>query len=240
MMTGSYEHRLVAFLDILGFSALVSKSVLDPEYAKLLHGALEGIQHFVQHNEEKKLKENSSVEMVQFSDSLVISAPYIDTVSFNTFIMNINFIQKILARSGILIRGGISAGPLYHRGTIAYGPAFIKAYKLESELANYPRIVIDPQIMSNIIRPANESVEDTQFFMEFHQFVGNTNPIVLKDFDDVYFVNYLYGMYREEGIAESLKEYITAELRLLDPNEIGGIKVINKLKWTLKYIESMN
>lgn len=235
---GKYENRLVAFIDILGFSALVNKSESDPIYSEKLFKALENIQHNVEYNNKQKKVENSAFEMVQFSDSLVVSLPYISAVSFNTFVMNLNFIQKILAEEGILIRGGVSAGKLYHRGTIAYGPAFIKAYKIESELADYPRIVIDPEIMNLKILPENGNIEEAKFIMGFHDFEGNRNPIVLKDWDDLYFVNYLYGMYEEEKIAKKLKEFVDQELNTLDSSKLQGIKVIRKLKWTIKYIES--
>ena len=152
--------------------------------------------------------------------------------------MNLNFIQKTLANNGILICGGVSAGKLYHKGSIAYGPAFISAYKCESELADYPRIVIDPKIMDLKLLPANEEFEDAQFFLGFHTFEGNRNSIVLKDFDDLYFVNYLYGMYEEKEIAKNLKKFALQEMGALDSNSIEDFRVIRKLKLTLNYIDS--
>ncbi|MFS0604931.1 hypothetical protein [Peribacillus frigoritolerans] len=233
-----YEHRLVAFIDILGFSNLVNKSNDDPTYFQKLLEALKVIQHNVKHNEKKQDKENSSIEMVQFSDSIVISRPYNSTTDFNVFIMNLNWIQKRLAEIGILVRGGVSAGRLYHKGTIAFGPAFISAYRIESELADFPRIVIDPQIMNYKVTPINEKIDDTKDLMGFHSFDGNRNPIILKDSDDLYFVNYLYGMYEEEEISNKLETSVLEELKTLDPNTLHGIKVIRKLKWTLNYIKS--
>lgn len=237
-MNQQYEHRLVAFIDILGFSAMVEKSVQDEEYRDKIFRALEQIQHQVNYNEEKKKEENRDFEMVQFSDSLVVSQRYNDTVSFSTFIMRINFIQKILADEGILIRGGISAGDLYHKNTIAYGPAFIRAYKLESSLADFPRIIIDPKVMNLDIIPECESIENVKFNMDFYSWEGNKVPIILKDADELYFVNYLYGMYEEPKIASNLHQHLLSELSQLQFDNLHDFKIFRKLKWNIDYISS--
>ncbi len=39
------------------------------------------------------------------------------------------------------MRGGISVGHLYHDPKYLFGPAFIKAYDLESKIAKTPRII---------------------------------------------------------------------------------------------------
>ncbi|WP_338657265.1 hypothetical protein V6B14_22230 (plasmid) [Sporosarcina psychrophila] len=235
---GEYENRLVAFIDILGFSALVQKSENDALYAEKLFNALERIRQEVEHNKKKQTTENSALEMVQFSDSLVVSLPYTNSTSFSIFVMKLNWIQKTLADEGILIRGGVSAGKLYHKGTISYGPAFIRAFNIETALADHPRIVIDPQIMNLKLLPENEDLVDSKFLMGFHNFEGNRNPIVLEDVDGLYFINYLYGMYEEEGIAKKLHNFVLQELESLDSNSLSDSKVIRKLKWTLAYIKS--
>lgn len=233
---GKYENRLVAFIDILGFSSMVIMSEKDNTYAEKLYKALKNIQHNVEYNRAKKEKEISTLEMVQFSDSLVISLPYSSSVNFSTFIMELNWIQKSLANEGILIRGGVSAGSLYHKGSIAYGPAFIRAYKIESELADFPRIVIDPQIINYKLCPIDQDLEDFKFQMGIHFFKSNRNPIILKDTEDFYFINYLYGMYEEEEVTNNLKHFVSQELISLD--NLQESKVIKKLKWTESYIKS--
>ncbi|WP_153060884.1 hypothetical protein [Metalysinibacillus jejuensis] len=233
-----YEHRLVAFIDILGFSSMVEKSVKDEKYRNKIFDALKQIQEEVDYNKVKKEEENRDFEMVQFSDSLVVSQRFINTISFSVFIMRINFIQKILADKGILIRGGISAGDLYHEGTIAYGPAFINAYKLESSLADYPRIIIDPKIINFEILPENEPLGDVKFNMKYYIWEGNKIPIILKDEDELYFVNYLYGMYEEPQIANNLRQLLIKELQSLKCHDLSEFKIIKKLKWNLRYIDS--
>jgi len=56
-----------------------------------------------------------------------------------------------LLRQGVLTRGGITKGLLYHSSNIAFGPALIEAYRLESEVAVYPRVVLDPTLTKSIV-----------------------------------------------------------------------------------------
>ncbi|MBO0589259.1 hypothetical protein I2484_18360, partial [Sporosarcina sp. E16_8] len=226
LQEGKYENRLVAFIDILGFSALVQKSESDTLYAEKLYKALDNVQEAVKQNEIKQSTENSALEMAQFSDSLVVSLPYTNSASFFSFVMKLNLIQKTLADEGILIRGGVSAGKLYHKGSISYGPAFIRAYNIENGLADYPRIVIDPQIINLKLLPENEDLEDSIFQMGFHNFEGNRNPIVLKDVDSLYYINYLYGMYEEEEIVLMLH----SKVQLLTGLSVQGLMAILSIR----------
>lgn len=234
-METKYEYRLVAFIDILGFSDLVEKSKENEEYLVMILDALEEFK-----SELEKERPENSFEVAQFSDSLVISVPYVDTAVFFTFIMKLNLIQKILAEKNILIRGGVSAGKLYHRGTIAFGPSFIEAYKIESQLAEYPRIVIDPKIINLISLPESVDKENMKFEMGFWTFQNNTYPIVLKDWDGLFFVNYLYGWGEEAEVAKSLLSYLETELEKLNSNKLTDNKVIRKIKWNIAYINEGN
>ena len=69
-------------------------------------------------------------------------------------------IQSKLLRRGILIRGGITIGDvLYDEETNhLFGKAMNRAYELESKIANYPRIIIDPTF-SNVYSPSIDFIE---------------------------------------------------------------------------------
>lgn len=48
-----------------------------------------------------------------------------------------------MTKCGLLIRGGLTVGELYHDENIVYGPAMIRAYEMENKMAIYPRIIVD-------------------------------------------------------------------------------------------------
>jgi len=170
-----YEERYVAFIDILGFKELIAASqqknalvgpslifnALDIRHASLQDAFLGrvGIKDFP----------SSDLDfMVQsFSDCVVASCRKtplgLGLLIFFCWQISSDWLSK-----SFLSRGGIACGKLLHKpnkggATILFGPAFIQAYKLESEVADYPRI-----IFSKDVREAVTAIENTHFPANSH------------------------------------------------------------------------
>lgn len=165
-----YENRYIAFIDILGFGALVESSANDKDVQEKIFDALNSIQSdklnedlYARVNEElippeelevaKEIarafaqagKAANPVTITYFSDSLVISAPESDVIASQLVIdLIIKLKIKMWSEHSLLIRGGITLGDLAHiEGGPLYGPAMNRAYYLESKIAKYPRVIID-------------------------------------------------------------------------------------------------
>jgi hypothetical protein len=78
-----------------------------------------------------------------FSDTIVLSCPADARIGWVAFVPRVQRLCTELLRKECLTRGAIVRGPLYHsdHGDI-FGPALIDAYRLESKVAYYPRILI--------------------------------------------------------------------------------------------------
>jgi hypothetical protein len=50
---------------------------------------------------------------------------------------------------GLLVRGGLSRGKLYHQGRVVVGEAMVDAYRLETKVARNARVVVSPRISDN-------------------------------------------------------------------------------------------
>lgn len=168
-MDKKYKDCIVVFLDILGFKNTIINSETDVSVKKIFDiltyveawNTSDGLNKFIEekdfHSEpyfqKKTINFNEILKEIQisyFSDSLVISLPYNDSnldVRLFLIIRSLaNFITKVSSMN-FFIRGGISIGKMYHKKNIFFGPAFLEAYKLESEVAIYPRVIFSTNLI---------------------------------------------------------------------------------------------
>jgi hypothetical protein len=75
-----------------------------------------------------------------FSDSFVLSATAANAIYL---FREAGYLCRRLLTLGLVFRGAIVAGPLYHDDRTIIGPAFVRAYQLERAAAIYPRVIID-------------------------------------------------------------------------------------------------
>lgn len=145
-MKPHYHDRIVAFIDILGFTTLIQRLGNDDGLHSRLLSALQKIGRYKQFAGNPQCAQKN-LEVSVFSDSIVISS-----VPQHLFevIWSCLGLQSQLLAIGILTRGGISIGRTFHEKDILYGEGMIKAYRLESGSAIYPRIVVDPELMPKI------------------------------------------------------------------------------------------
>ena len=145
-LSSQYQERYVLFLDILGFKSIVEQIEIGTD----LHlEKLNAITEFlITMNEEQAMAQvqqdlaaDDAIYSI-FSDSVVISvaATKGGMVSLLARVMGI---PMRWMREGIFVRGAITKGRLLHTPELLVGSAVIRAYKMESTLAQYPRIVID-------------------------------------------------------------------------------------------------
>jgi hypothetical protein len=153
----TFEDRYVAFVDILGFSNLVNRMRKEPALFKLIRGTLDSIdeqaQQFEEYRRQKRTGARSvlppvQLEMTAFSDCYVVS----DTTSAWRVVAAVQFLGSTLLARGIASRGGIVQGQTYHRGRVLFGPAVVKAYELERDVAKYPRIIVSETVRRAVWR----------------------------------------------------------------------------------------
>lgn len=232
-----YEERVVAFVDILGFSAMIceteknSKEII--EDSNKIRSVLQDIKDYQRNNEDNNYKEMGS-EVTIFSDSIVISKSmdwkYGDV--FHT-VLDMLHLQMDLLSKGILLRGGITVGNLYHRDNIVFGPAMIEAYKMESECAKYPRIIVDENIYE---RAKKNCPEQNTEEME----IEYIDELLYKDVDDGrLFINYI-GNVSEFDCADDHSIYLSQVRELIiDGLKKSEGKVLDKYEWMKKYFNSL-
>lgn len=89
-----------------------------------------------------------------------------------------------LAYQGYLVRGAVTLGELYHTKKHIVGPAMVRAYELESEIAKVPRVIID----SAVLDAARKYRDDMHTPDDEEEYV---KAFMTKDNDDIYYFDYI-------------------------------------------------
>jgi hypothetical protein len=136
-MGNKYEHRAVLFLDILGFKRFIVQ-----EREDLVEESLSVTSARYQ----------SNYEISSFSDNMVVSMRFERGYELLELIHFASYLAWHLLHKGVLSRGGIAVGKLHHQNGIVYGPALLMAYQLESQVAIYPRIVLEKDAIAKSLQ----------------------------------------------------------------------------------------
>jgi hypothetical protein len=86
---------------------------------------------------ERAKKEGAFVDYTAFSDSIVVSSNRLLPVAKIAYAIW----GAALSWTLLSVRGAIAYGSVYHRKSVVFGQGLINAYRLESSVARYPRIV---------------------------------------------------------------------------------------------------
>lgn len=212
------EQYIVAFIDVLG----VTKRILSSDQNDSLNLMHNLYTFFTETTKQIAFHENKELQFKIFSDNIIIAKKLSD----NT-LQRIKDIKCLLNAAshfqidavgesvGYLVRGGITIGDLFIDNTMVYGKALVDAYGLESKVAVFPRIAIDKKTALEI-----------SGYCELRDYV-------MKDFDDVYFLNYLSiwqycGDILQRGFQKIKKEA---------SNKIDE-RILQKLNWHKNYVNT--
>ena len=175
-----------------------------------------------------------NTSLISFSDSIIRARPCARDLSVAFFheVSELARAQWNLMNSGILVRGGITAGEVLIKPGRAFGPAFIKAYDLESSWAKGPRILVDPEIIIMLRAEAK-----TKGGEEGRALIARARELLNHDADGLWFVDYI----REASQFTSSADHRAALLAQRDEiiKITNGLKpsspVLSKYLWLIRY-----
>ncbi len=210
------SQHIVAYLDILGIAARMKHGY---ELQKL---AMNKLHNLYTHSMDNRtaMEGYSDIQFKIFSDNIIIvkklsEQPEKRLLDIRALFFCVSNFQCLAVNDSIgwLVRGGISIGQLYIDETMVWGEALLKAYDLESKAAIYPRILLDSNLLSHI----GSDEELTEF--------------VRQDFDNFYFLNYLYIQhFGGRGLKNGF------QMMLDELNGRYSERIYQKLCWHMNYV----
>ena len=226
------EVQYTAFIDILGFSDYIM-DITNDDQAENLYETFNEIIEYIQLESDDKLKNPTFLQDITLkyswiSDTFVVSSQYMNEVDKDNeniikgmMIVRLSIIiasihHFVASKFGLILRGGISSKYSCITNNFILGEGVVKAHKLENDIAVYPRVIFEQNIISD----------------ELHEIItrhysDNDLDFISKDCDGYYFVNYL-------AILQYIPPMIGKTFRRAD-NKIKEDRVKQKLNLIEKY-----
>lgn len=187
-----FSEYYVAYFDVLGYKEAFKKSEnISVKLVESIENSIDlmkKIFSIVNDSFSELTDEKFELEYKIFSDNILIC--YKDTKSqlsefyLVTFLRLVATIQRAFFEGfHLIVRGGITKGPLYLTNDLVGGKALIDAVELE-EKALYPRIVIDDCILSDL-----EPKIQNDFLKKFIK--APCQDLLVKGSDGNFFLNYI-------------------------------------------------
>ena len=98
---------------------------------------------------------------------------------------DLGHIQVNLLAKGVLVRGALTLGQITVDRDLVFGPGLARAYQLESKEARFPRIIVDPIVLTSLKESALLRAHSYEQEMEY---IGR---LILRDSDGTWFLDYL-------------------------------------------------
>ena len=245
MQEARYENRIVAFLDVLGFQKRLqafeeeskAHNDADEQDFYVSPSANQFIQAF---RNVLSLIGEKNCHYYLFSDNICITInPFTNKDLAVDLLFTVSELFKQFSSYGYFLRGGIDYGLMQDQEDIALGTPLANAYKLENQVANFPRVIISDNFKNFLDDICNNlEVNETDIFNKQN---------FLKDSCEIRYINPFYNVVRNDdkvGFFQYYKYAIEAEIAENARNE----KIFLKYDWLAceynhflgEYLENIN
>lgn len=215
---------IVAFIDVLGSTDAIMSDA--DKSLQMMHDAYsEAIKLFQSFfDEEKRIKPCAKI----FSDNIVVSVSREGESGHGAFcaiIMISAIIQVQFLKYGLLTRGGIASGSFFVDDMMVWGTALVRAHNLEKNLAIYPRVIVDPNLIGEL-----KLADPNCIFVRCKEWIE-------QDADGIFMINYLnkYLLNKEIFI---IKIMDVVDSKIIEYSNEKKMKACQKWLWFLNYISS--
>ncbi|HHU75483.1 MAG TPA: hypothetical protein GXZ24_01100 [Firmicutes bacterium] len=165
------DNQLVLFADIIGFSNAVmeNKNVTQDDKDDLIVNLHVIYNQFIEKYSSRR-QEKMGIKFLWVSDSIIVTTPKENVNQLFSVLVDIT---NTLYCAGLLLRGAIALGKIYHEHNI-WGPAFIRAVRIEANIAVYPRVLLQKGVYQILdIDPCYKDfieTSETPGYMQFNYF----------------------------------------------------------------------
>jgi len=248
-----YQKMVVIFIDIIGSKEITG---FDQKYEihKLFHTSVR----------ESQLRQGSEAHshvaydrrLFSFSDCAYVTYFYKSEIEENrkndeellqTALFNTSILALRLASRGFRVRGGVTFGDTFVDEDGCSGPAVEEAYRLESKVALFPRILLSQEIGKSQYDFETEIQSSPGFSMLNRMTRDRVSRIVNLDDDGNFYLNIFYQLEMdnvliydgEELTLDKIKSVLLAKIAAERIKHKDDERISIKLDWFAKYLSNV-
>ena len=213
----SLEEHYILYVDLLGYKDIMNE-MPGIEFLRIIDRSYREVKKDVA-TMSQPTHSNSVFDYKLFSDNIVIATKADSVHALYSLSYIAYYLQRDFIERGIICRGAITKGQLYINAEYVFGSGLIRAYKMENEVAYYPRIIIDR------IQEANSVLENY------------TDLFFYRDNDGYVIIDYLNIRNQSDTKRSFLtlhKQLVESRLNKHSTNE----RVYQKYAWCREYHNS--
>jgi hypothetical protein len=178
-----YQGTLLAYIDIIGFKDKVKNSLERDDQLQTIYHIFQSQINNIKHTKNQVKNPDidfshplRNLKIHSFSDHIVISSIGFDSNILRGLLHVVtHFLYEAIDRY-YFFRGSVVFDNNYSSKDIIFGPALIKAYEIENNLANWPRIVVDISIIKKL------SKKDVELFFNNYYFITDNDGLTYLDY----------------------------------------------------------
>jgi hypothetical protein len=233
-----YDLRYCAFVDILGFSELIRRISSGGMTPKALEQLL-SIVHAPPSEYQVDLFEASDLRCQSISDAVCLSAACSEA-GLAHLVYSLDQLTMRLLEEGFFVRGAIVKGRLFHDDRMVFGEALVSAYRLESEVARYPRVMIERSVSSDIQAFFRLHSNKTTFAMNEVQFLeclrqADDGPYYLNVLREVWFALGAGSLLDDRSVALARYNRMAEKIQERFSESVDNPRHFEKVQWFAKY-----
>jgi len=239
-----YRRSIFTFLDILGFrEAVKEKPVAD------LHRILAVLREAAK--PDNWSARTYEMSFMTFSDCTIRAVPVESKANRKNpdgilwyELNDLLHVQYRMLCQGFLLRGSVTIGDICVDGSTVFGPAMVRGYSLESEIAVYPRIIVDPIVIETFKNDDLLVFCPTGLDVKINRRIDRSHirKLVRRDSDGLYFIDYLRAILSEFDDEDGYIDFLAYHKRLILTHSAAQkpiSKISAKLLWVAAYHNSV-
>jgi hypothetical protein len=219
-----YAENLITYIDVLGFRQIIEQSKDNEDLCAQVQDQLSQIvDWFGQFGLKDRFHSFSFSDLTVRATRVIDGDDVAERVDREAYYIAERQLQ--MAMRGWFLRGAIAIGPLAVKDSVIFGPGLVRAYELETTIAVYPRIVINPLLIDRLVSSRSHRWLDYRAI----------------NHDGIAFVNYLFGVFlrrfsfpdqSEKSPWKALDDHRKACLAFLDSDSAqDDLRVKQKAVW---------